>query len=81
MTLTMPGGHKVNKSKTYWIHFLTHFSSDQNEIWCGDVAIQVDHLKTIASKTFKVCKHVDVNEWIWFKLGLMIITIVLYIWY
>ena len=26
-------------SKTYWFHFPAHFSSDQDEIWCGDIII------------------------------------------
>ena len=30
------------QSKTYCFHFLTHFSSDQDKIWC-DEAIQTEH--------------------------------------
>ena len=32
LTFTLPGGHKVAQSKTYWLHFLPHFSADQDEM-------------------------------------------------
>ena len=28
------------RSKAYWFHFLAHFLSSQDEMWCGDEAIQ-----------------------------------------
>ena len=31
-TLTLPGVTRSLQSKTYWVHFLPHFSSDQDEI-------------------------------------------------
>ena len=34
----------------------------------------------LLTKTFSVGMHSDVYEWILFKLGMMIYTIVLYIW-
>ena len=43
LTLTLPGVTKSTQSKTYWLHFLTHFSCDQDEIRCGDEAIQDEH--------------------------------------
>ena len=46
LTLTLPGAHKVSANKTYWLHFLPHFSSDQDEIWCGDEAIQAERPQT-----------------------------------
>ena len=33
------------QSKTFWPNFLTHFSSDQDEIWCSDESIQAEHLE------------------------------------
>ena len=39
LTLTLPGGHKVNAKQNLWASFLPHFSCDQDEIWCGDEAI------------------------------------------
>ena len=46
LTLTLPWGHKLSMKKTYWLHVLPHFSSDQDEIWCSDEAIQAEHPET-----------------------------------
>ena len=48
LTLTLPGGHKISTQQNVWLHFLTHthFLSDQDEIWCGDEAIQFEHRET-----------------------------------
>ena len=32
LALTLPGGHKVSAKQICWLHFLTHFSSDEDEI-------------------------------------------------
>ena len=67
------------KSKTYRLHFLAHFSCDQEEIWCGDEALQVEHHKiTFGVKVtadcvkkpnpFNVGMHLNVCELICFKL-------------
>ena len=48
VTLTLPQGHKVSAKQNHGVHFLKHFSSDQDEI-CGDEAIQAEHQKTTLS--------------------------------
>ena len=35
------------QSKASWLHFLPHFSTDQDEIWYGVETIQVKHPGTI----------------------------------
>ena len=50
VTLTLPQGHKVSAKQNHGVHFLKHFPSDQDEIWCGDEAIQAEHQKTTLSK-------------------------------
>ena len=42
LTLTLPEGHKVSTKQNLLLHFLSHFSSDWDEIWCGDGAIQAE---------------------------------------
>ena len=32
LTLIVPGGHKVSAQQTSWLHFLTRFNTDQDEI-------------------------------------------------
>ena len=32
--LTLAGGHNVRRIRDSLLHFLTHFSTDQVEIWC-----------------------------------------------
>ena len=71
--------------KTYWLHFLSHFSTDQDEIESGVVAIllliEIDETRVItavlltASKTINTGMHLNVYELIWFKVGMMIDTI------
>ena len=34
------------QSETCWLCFLPHFSFDQDEILCGDEAIEVEHPET-----------------------------------
>ena len=46
--LTLFGGHKSAKSKTSWLHFLAHFSTDQDEIWYGVEAVQAENPDTIS---------------------------------
>ena len=46
-TLTLPTGHKVSAKQTSWLHFLTHFSTDQDEMYYGVEAILAEHLDTI----------------------------------
>ena len=45
LALGSQGQHKA-QSKMYWLHFLPHFSSDQEEGWCCDEAIQAEHPET-----------------------------------
>ena len=56
LTLTLVGGHKINKKQILRLHFLTHFPTDQDEIWSGVEANQVEH----PDHTF---------EWDWMKQG------------
>ena len=42
------------QSKTYWLHFLTHLSFAQHEIWCGNAAIEAEHPETAFEKVFEV---------------------------
>ena len=42
LTLTLLGITRPAQIKTYWLHFLAHFSSDRDEILCGDGAIQAE---------------------------------------
>ena len=46
LTLTCPGVTRSAQIKTYWLHFLKHFSFDEDEIWCGDEAIQAELYET-----------------------------------
>ena len=32
------------ENKTYWLHFVSHFSTEWDEIWCVDEAVQTEHL-------------------------------------
>ena len=36
-------------SKACLLHFFPHFSSEQDEIWCGDEAIQAEHHETLTN--------------------------------
>ena len=49
LTLTLPGAHKVSTKQILLASFsptLFHFSSDQDEMWCCDEAIQAEHPET-----------------------------------
>ena len=46
VTLTMAGGHEASAKHTSWLHFLAHFLTDQDEIWCDIKAVQAEHLDT-----------------------------------
>ena len=41
------------QSKTFWLHFLAHFSSDEDEVWCGDEAIWAEHSDTVLTKIYR----------------------------
>ena len=45
LTVNMAGVHKISAVLNLfsWLHFLTHFSTDQGEILYGVEAVQVDH--------------------------------------
>ena len=43
LTLTLSEVTRSGQGKTYWLYFVTHFSSDQCEIGYGDEAIQAEH--------------------------------------
>ena len=47
MTLTLAGGYKVSASQIYWLHFLLHFWSDQQQIWNDSEASQTEHPETL----------------------------------
>ena len=40
LTLTLPRGHTISAMQNLMALFSQHFSSDQDEIWCCDEAIQ-----------------------------------------
>ena len=44
LTLTLPEGQHEAKANCF--HFHTHLSLDQDEISCGDEAIQAEHPET-----------------------------------
>ena len=44
LILILPGGTRLARSRTYWLHFLAQFSSDQEDIWCGE-EIQAEHIE------------------------------------
>ena len=93
--MTLDGGHKVSAYHNL-LHFLSHFSTDQDEIWCGVEATEVEHPDTIlvrfnetkeittvlltSSTRVNVGMNLDVYESICFKLGVMINAIKLYTW-
>ena len=52
LTLTLPGGHKVSTKQNLLLRFHTCFLSDQDEIWCGDEAIQAEDPETILSNIY-----------------------------
>ena len=94
LTLTLPGFTRSAQSKTSWLHFLTHiFLTDQDEISYGVEAIDVEHsvlvfIEIFRNKGIKCCftdfvkknpKNKHAFESIWFKFGMVIGTIVLYI--
>ena len=82
LIVTLAGGTRSAQGKTCWLHFLSHFSIDQDEIWRGDEAIQevcpdtslneVYWNKVKQNKPFNVGVHSDVFKLIWCKLGIMI---------
>ena len=41
---------RLARRKTYWLHFLEYFSTDQDEIQCGIEAIHTEHTDTIFSE-------------------------------
>ena len=77
---------KSVQSKSPWLHFLTHFSADQDEIWYGDQAkIQDQHHDTTfewdlikQGKNFGAGLLSYIWESIWFELSMMIDAIELY---
>ena len=40
------GSTRSAQTKPCWLHFIPQFSSDQDEIWCGDEAIQSEDRET-----------------------------------
>ena len=44
------GVTRSGQSKTSWFHFLTLFSTDQDESWFGAVVIYVEHTDTVPSE-------------------------------
>ena len=49
VTLCLAGVTRSAQSKTCWLHFLTHFLTDQDEKWFDVEEIQVEH----SDATFK----------------------------
>ena len=56
LTLTLPGGRKVSAKQNLLISFFAHFSSDQNEIRCGNDIIQAEHHE-IPMHRLRLCDH------------------------
>ena len=86
VTLNSEGGHKVSGMQTYWRHFLTHFSFNQDEFGMMLKQIKWNILILFFSESQgkepprnDICMHSDVYELIWFKLGMMKHTSELYI--
>ena len=50
LTLTLPGGDKVSAKQNLLASFIRMLSSDQDEIFCDDEAIQDEDLKQLLSK-------------------------------
>ena len=75
----MPEVTRSAQSKTSWLHFVVSFSTDQDEIWYGVEAVQVNHLDytfewiwSNKRKNFNAGMYLNVDALIWFKLGLML---------
>ena len=51
MTLTLAGVTR-SEQRTIWLQFLTHISTDQDEIESGVKAIEAEHLNTNLSDTY-----------------------------
>ena len=80
----------VAQSKTNWLYFLAHFSTDQDEIWCSAEAVKTGHPDTTSSKiwfikrnicyfteyhqNFSVGMQSNIFKVIWFQLSMMIDT-------
>ena len=45
--LDLAWGHKASAKQNVLASFLAYFSTDQDEIWRGDEAIQIDHPEII----------------------------------
>ena len=43
VTFTLAEGHKVSTKQNPLVHFLSHFSTEWDEIWCGDEAFYIEH--------------------------------------
>ena len=69
LTLTLPGVTKSVQSTALWLHFLTHFSYDQDEIWSDDDAVQAEHPETWArfmeTREINCCftDYIKKNSW------------------
>ena len=59
LTLTLSGISGSVQSKTSWLHVLPHFWTDQDEMWSGLEANQVQHLDTMFQ--WDVLKHGEIN--------------------
>ena len=50
------------QSKIFLVHFLTHFSTDQDEILCGVKAIQAERSYTVKYMEWDSCSHRKFNS-------------------
>ena len=58
-TLTLPAGHKVSNKKNILALFLTHFSTEQDEIWYGKMQFK---LNILMHYLFEICRTKG-NNW------------------
>ena len=91
VTLTVAGVTRSAEKETCWLQFLTHFSTDQDEIWCGVEALYVKHCAAAfkwdqwnQEKELLFCWLSQeclslAFELIWIKLGMIIDAVELYI--
>ena len=91
-SLTSAGGHKVSVKQNLLASLSRTFSNDRVEIWCVE-AIAAEHPDAIFERDYEILRKkrfqrwhafgrlwIDLTQtWYWFKLGMMIDTVALYI--
>ena len=66
VTLTLAEGHKVSSNVTPLLHFLAHFSNDQDEIGYGVETISVEYPDTTWVRLNEVREITAVLQTMWF---------------